>query len=1000
MLRSELQGERWWGETTASRRQIQHSGDVEDPSPHGPDASTVKRGGSIPGMWKAPEEIRLRRAADWLVRNVPELWHVSEHKDEYGRYVVRPLLPPPQRAYYDATFEGLAREFGATAIEQVVPELFFFAADGLFRDGSADRPPEWWMLRKIAHDACRIWTLDHAPDYAVDLAVARLRHIVCNGLAVYETTPTWGSAATFHPPDEAACASLLVEWSDRPAARAAIRELLDGAWDRPLDVPLPIREAWEASGSAHLVREYEGSSTYAYFKISEVLRHGALELAARDELTVARLHDLARYKAEAVPVHVAARDREPQSDSARAAAPIVNEFLWQIMQDLSERTLELAASYAHVDLHGARFVVKACEHIEARGISSLTAEEHDKLPKALRWLADAHLDAGETVEALAAQLARFKPVTLRTALPHAPATVEAFFSALGWTAALPLLRLTRRIAARTCETTHASDAPNSPDPASGVVDRAEVEAALRVAGPELARDLMVTLRAGRIKIDNTTKLVEAVGGRNRKEIEKGLNRLVQIDLKALGLLPLEHGAEEVVERYRRLRHAARDCRKYGPERQTNTQAAVLAGLANLAQTAGYDDVSRMEWAVESQIAEASADPRARVGEYEAAVEMPDLDPRVVVRRADRVLASVPPAVRKAKEYVALRDTAVEMKAQVTRFRRSLEDMMTEGRAFTAADLAGASRLPALERLVGRLVLRRPDGTTGLLVGGSLCGLDDATLPLVDGIQVAHPTQLISDGILRAWQRAIVAGRVVQPFKQVFREVYALTDAELGANETARFAGHRLDGRVLRRLLSARGWEVESGDAPLPFRRYRAAGLGVWFDFPDARHFFGGDEPVTSGSLSFRMNGRVPLAQVPAAVVSEAFRDADLMVAVARAGDEALSAESYERRGDTVVALAELLGVPGVEREGRFVRVRGQLARYRVHLGSGAVCVEPANVVCILPETRRKKADGIWLPFAEEDERLAEVVSKVVLLAADDSIEDAAIRAQIEAAGGR
>ena len=966
-------------------------------------------------MWKAPEEVRLRHAADWLVRNVPDLWHVSEHKDEYGGYAVRleyrtlASLPEPQRAYHDATFEGLAREFGPAALERIVPELFFFTAQGLFRDRPGDYEARWWVPRGIAREACRIWMVDRAPDYAVELAVARLRHMVCNGLAAYEVTPErLGSPDPFHPPDAGACQTLLVEWSDRPVARAAIRELLDGDWDRPVEVPPRIREAWEARGQAHLAGEYEGRSTYDYFHLSSVLRHGVLDLAARGALSVDRLHALARRTAHAAPVHVASRDHEPESDGERAAAPIITEFLWQAVQDLDEHALELADRYHCTKLRGARFVVKACEHIEAHGLSSVTAEGYEKLPTALRWLAEAHLDAGDTIDALVVELRRFTPVTLRAGLPHAPGTEEAFLSALGWTAALPLLRLTRRIAARTHETAYDStpDAPNSPDPTSGVVERAEIEAAIAAAGTRLARQLMATLRSGRIKIDHTTKLVEAVGGWNRKQVEKGLRQLGQINLKALGLLPLERGVEEVVERYRRLRQASRDCRKFGPERQTNTRAAVLAGLANLARTAGYDDLTRMEWAVEAEIAEANADPRARVGEYEVAVEMPDLDPRVVVRRAERVLASVPPAVRKAKEYGALRETVADLKAQVSRFRRSLEDMMTEGRAFAARDLAGVSRLPALEKLMGRLVLRQPDGTCGLLLPDGLHGPDGATLPLVDGVHVAHPTELIADATLHTWQRLIVAGRVVQPFKQVFREVYALTDAERGTDQTTRFAGHPLDGRVLRRLLSARGWEVEPGDVPLPFRRYRGACLRAWFDFPEARHFLGDDEPVASGALSFtrdeasgrwESNERVPLGEVPAAFVSEAFRDADLMVAVARAGDDAFSPESYERRGEAVVALAELLGVAGVEHEGRYVRVRGRLARYRVHLGSGTVQVEPAHAVCILPQTRQNEAERIWLPFAEEDERLAEVVSKVKLLAADDSIEDPAIRAQIEAA---
>src|SRR5206468_2813071 len=132
---------------------------------------------------------------------------------------------------------GLGGEIGVAALEKVVPQLFFFWADGLMRNPPQSYDREWWVPRQVARSACRIWMMEKAPDYAVELAVGRLQFLLLNALSNYEVVPSWTASWLFHPPQADECESLIVGWSDRPAARAAIRELLDGDWDRPLEVP-------------------------------------------------------------------------------------------------------------------------------------------------------------------------------------------------------------------------------------------------------------------------------------------------------------------------------------------------------------------------------------------------------------------------------------------------------------------------------------------------------------------------------------------------------------------------------------------------------------------------------------------------------------------------------------------------------------------------------------------------------------------------------------------
>jgi hypothetical protein len=83
-------------------------------------------------------------------------------------------------------------------------------------------------------------------------------------------------------------------------------------------------------------------------------------------------------------------------------------------------------------------------------------------------------------------------------------------------------------------------------------------------------------------------------------------------------------------------------------------------------------------------------------------------------------------------------------------------------------------------------------------------------------------------------------------------------------------------------------------------------------------------------------------------------------------------------------------------EGRFLRVRGNLRTYRIHLGSGNILMEPNDqYLCIVPS--RSGGDGatenLYLPFAG-DGVLSIILSKAFLLAEDTKIRDTTITRQL------
>lgn len=99
--------------------------------------------------------------------------------------------------------------------------------------------------------------------------------------------------------------------------------------------------------------------------------------------------------------------------------------------------------------------------------------------------------------------------------------------------------------------------------------------------------------------------------------------------------------------------------------------------------------------------------------------------------------------------------------------------------------------------------------------------------------------------------------------------------------------------------------------------------------------------------------------------------------------------------DVLAALLPKLKVADqVELGDRFVRVRGTKATYRIHLGSANILIEPDDrYLCIVPASN-SRAKRLMLPF-EGDEVLTVVLSKVLMLAADDKITDPAILRQID-----
>ncbi len=260
---------------------------------------------------------------------------------------------------------------------------------------------------------------------------------------------------------------------------------------------------------------------------------------------------------------------------------------------------------------------------------------------------------------------------------------------------------------------------------------------------------------------------------------------------------------------------------------------------------------------------------------------------------------------------------------------------------------------------------------------------------------------MQSGTWSNWQRDCFLAERIQPFKQVFRELYVLTEAEKADGTISRrYAGHQVNPRQALALLGARGWVArpEAGVQKMSHRDNLASLVTFLQGFYTPAEV----EGLTIEGVVFIRPGKwhpLPLTEIPPLLFSEVMRDMDLVVSVAHRGgvDPEATASTVAMRSRLLQETCALLQIENVKLEGSHALITGKLGKYSVHLGSATVHRQPGGALCIIPVHAQHRG-RIFLPFADDDPRTAEVISKVLLLARDEQIKDPTILSQIYAGG--
>lgn len=485
-----------------------------------------------------------------------------------------------------------------------------------------------------------------------------------------------------------------------------------------------------------------------------------------------------------------------------------------------------------------------------------------------------------------------------------------------------------------------------------------------------------------------------------KEAEKTiLEKRNKDTLMAYALIPLE-GEADLSRRYLFIQEYKKQAKNFGAQRRASESAAADCALKNLSINAGFSDESRLALRMEA----------ALFGEIKPLLDWNDIDDiraRIEVdengkaeircEKDGRVVKTVPAKYKKSELVTKLSETKKRLTGQYGRTRQMFEEAMEGGRSFTVEELQALADNPVLQPIITRLVYKSGKGC-GFLCKNKLTDVSGAGTVLKKGAELipAHPLDLYKDGQWHAYQKYLFDHKIVQPFKQVFRELYVKTDEELEAYSSTRYAGNQIQPGKTKACLKTRRWvlDMEVGLQKVYYKENVIASiyaLADWFSPADI-------EAPTLEWVGFfeRKTGKpMRIREVPDLIFSEVMRDVDLAVSVAHAGgvDPETSHSTVEMRRAIVEFTLPLFGLQNVRLEKSHAFIEGTRADYAIHLGSGVVHVQGGPMINIVPVHSQHKG-RLFLPFVDDDPKTAQIVSEILLFAEDAKIKDPFILDQI------
>lgn len=504
------------------------------------------------------------------------------------------------------------------------------------------------------------------------------------------------------------------------------------------------------------------------------------------------------------------------------------------------------------------------------------------------------------------------------------------------------------------------------------------------------------------KHSRARKYADAVLGKmNAEETLKAIEEKRNKDLlMAYALIPIKD-EDDICARFMYLQQFLKESKKFGSQRSASEKKAVETAMRNLSINAGYADITRLTLRMETKLIDDSRELFVEK-EIDGAVFRLSVDAsgkaEIICTKGGKTLKSIPAKLKKNEYIVRLTDTKKKLIEQYRRTKAMFETAMEESTEFTVSELNILRNNPVVLPVIKDLVFVCGENL-GFLNGNELTDYSGNVTPLSDDDRVitAHPFALYSDGHWADYQKYLFENHLVQPFKQVFRELYVKTAEEAEMTHSLRYSGNQIQPAKTAACLKSRRWvaDVEDGLQKVYYKENIVAGIYAmadWFSPADI-------EAPTLEWVEFtdRKTGKpLVIKDIPDIIFSEVMRDVDLAVSVAHAGgvDPETSHSTVEMRAALIEFTLPLFKLTNVTLKGSHAHISGKYGEYTIHLGSGVIHKRGGTMINILPVHSQHRGK-LFLPFADEDPKTAEIITKVLFLAEDSKINDPSILEQIK-----
>lgn len=381
------------------------------------------------------------------------------------------------------------------------------------------------------------------------------------------------------------------------------------------------------------------------------------------------------------------------------------------------------------------------------------------------------------------------------------------------------------------------------------------------------------------------KFADAVSGKSKAaEVKKEITAKRSKDsLMRYGLIPLGQKADkELLDRYQFFQKFLKESKELGAQKHENEKRAVNIALKNLARNAGYEDVTRLTWSMETELLKKSTPyftPKTVEG-VEVYVEVDaDGKPELKLKKDGKEQTKLSLKLRKHPYVDELKDMHSKLTELHTRSRILLEQAMEDRILFEESELRKLMKHPVIWPLLKHLVFIS-NGKTGFYTDGLLITADSICLPLSpnDKLRIAHPIDLYASDIWHAYQKLLFDKAIRQPFKQVFRELYIPTPEEKEDRKSIRYSGNKIQPKRVIAALKGRRWVADfaNGLQKIYYKDNIIASIYAPADWFSTNH---NDSPILE-YVSFHNRKDyqpITISEIPPVIFSEVMRDVDIAV---------------------------------------------------------------------------------------------------------------------------